>query len=514
MTTKSKTVLRCPHCGGSDIAPDEKTGKLKCKSCKQLIDAKSANAKGGVEKLSGRIIGEGSQKIIPGEDVVLTLKCSSCGAEVVINTDEALTAKCPWCRHILSVTDKLPNGAVPDLVLPFKLTRAEAHEKMKEFLTERLKYADPELEKNFSIDNIQGVFMPYVVIDMRVDAQLSGTGEELVRRYTVGSGDDEETRYDVNVYKVERVFELEVDDLTIEASSKRLNHDRRENTNNVISAIMPFDTENAVDWDPRYLRGFTSEKRDLDVDELDIKAKRQTEDILKYQLSSSLAKYDRGVCWDLVRLKQSGVKWKTAYLPVWLFSVAQQSGEKVILHYVAVNARTGETHGSVPMNKKKILMTIFLFPSIVLFLSLLLSLAIKTEMLPYALAIVLSPLRVVGVYASVIWFFVFGIIMLVKMRKYREKDARHDFEAETRAKITKLEENDELLEFVHGMHNSMMLDRNDNKKSDVDGSRKTTIEKKPQNSTRGQIIVGVIIAFLILELLGPILALIMMAFVW
>ena len=512
MTTKSKTVLRCPHCGGSDIAPDEKSGKLRCKSCKQTIDAKSANEKGGVETLTGKIIGEGSQKIIPGEDVVTTLKCSSCGAEVVINTEEALTAKCPWCRHILSVTDKLPNGAVPDLVLPFKLTRAEAYEKMEEFLAERLKYADPELEKNFSIDSIQGVFMPYVVIDMRVEAQMSGTGEELVRRYTVGSGDDEETRYDVNVYKVERTFVLEVDDLTIEASSKRLNHDRRENTNNVINAILPYDTENAVDWDPRYLRGYTSEKRDLDVDELDLKAKRQTEDILKYQLSSTTTKYDRGICWDLVQLKQSGVKWKTAYLPVWLFSVAQQSGERVILHYVAVNARTGETHGSVPMNKKKMLTTIFLFPSIVLFLSLLLSISVKLELLPYALMVLLNPLRVVGVYAAIIWFFVFGIMMLIKMRKYREKDARHDFETETRAKITKLEKNDELLEFVHGMRTSMMLDRNDNKKSDVDGSRKTTIEKKTQDSTRGQIVVGIIIAFLILEFIGPIIALIMLAF--
>ena len=510
MTTKSKTVIRCPHCGGSDISPDEKSGKLKCKSCKQLIDAKSANAEGGVEKLSGKIIGEGSQKIIPGEDVVLTLKCSSCGAEVVINTEEALTAKCPWCRHILSVTDKLPNGAVPDLVLPFKLTRADAYEKMKEFLAERLKYADPELEKNFSIDNIRGVFLPYVVIDMRVNAQLSGTGEELVRRYTVGSGDDEETRYDVNVYKVERIFELEVDDLTIESSSKRLNHDRRENTNNVISAIMPFDTENAVDWDPRYLRGFTSEKRDLDVDELDLKAKRQTEDILKYQLSGSLEKYDRGVCWDLVQLKQSGVKWKTAYLPVWLFSVAERNGEKVLLHYVAVNARTGETHGSVPMNKNKMLTILFSFPLISLAVNF--ALVVMQRIIPGSIMPGMAgAFRTIGVYGSVIWLITFGIIFLFKMRKYREKDARHDFEAETRAKITKLEKQDELLEFVHGMRHAEMIDRNDNKKSDIDGSSKREIGVKTADSSRGQIIVAIIIAFLLIEFLGPILAIIMFA---
>ena len=489
--TKNKTVLRCPHCGASNIEPDGKEGKLKCHSCKQVLDAASANESGNVEKLTGKVIGEGAQNIIPDEDVILTLKCSSCGAEVVVNTDEAMTTSCPWCRHMLSVTEKLPNGAVPDLILPFKLTREEAFRNMCLFLKDRTKHANLQMVREFSEENVRGVFLPYVVIDMRVDAQLSGMGEELVRRYTVGSGDDEETRYDVNLYKIERDFELEVDDLTIEASSDKLNHDRKTTTNNVISAIMPFDTENAVDWDPRYLRGYTSEKRDLNIAELDRKAKNQTEDILKYQLRKTVEKYDRGICWDIVRLEQKGVQWKTAYLPVWLFSVVEVREHGAPLkHYIAVNARTGETMGSVPVDKKKLLLNTFALPVLAFLLTQVLS-SIEKSVLGEP--VVMPAIAVFVIIFMLGWMLGYGIYALFCVSKYRAVTARHNFEAETRAKICNMKADDELVEFLHGLSNSQIRNRNDNLKSDVDNSGKKYINQTEKQARQQKIILFVVL---------------------
>ena len=77
---------------------------------------------------------------------------------------------------------------------------------------------------------------------------------------------------------------------------------------------------------------------------------------------------------------------------------------------------------------------------------------------------------------------------------YGDFDVRHDFETETRAKIDKLEESDELVEALHGLKNSQMRNRNDNKKTDVDGSKKRTIDGR-NNSNHNLtilIIVGVI----------------------
>ncbi|MES2570350.1 MAG: hypothetical protein V4710_09905, partial [Verrucomicrobiota bacterium] len=49
-----------------------------------------------------------------GADVMVTLKCGGCGAEVVVNTAEQMGARCHWCRHVLTVNEQIPNGAVPD----------------------------------------------------------------------------------------------------------------------------------------------------------------------------------------------------------------------------------------------------------------------------------------------------------------------------------------------------------------------------------------------------------------
>jgi hypothetical protein len=47
----------------------------------------------------------------------------------------------------------------------------------------------------------------------------------------------------------------------------------------------------------------------------------------------------------------------SAYLPVWLYSYHQtKSNGRSFLHYVAVNARTGETMGSVPVNQRRLLL--------------------------------------------------------------------------------------------------------------------------------------------------------------
>ena len=153
MAENNKTVLRCPHCGGSNISPDEKSGQLKCHSCKQLIDAKTANKEGGVGSLVGKVVGEGAKNIVPDEKVILTLKCSSCGAEVVMDARESMTMNCPWCRHLLSMTDKIQNGAVPDLVLPFKISREEAFKKMEEFLSDRRSFVMFGSDKSFSFSS-------------------------------------------------------------------------------------------------------------------------------------------------------------------------------------------------------------------------------------------------------------------------------------------------------------------------------------------------------------------------
>jgi len=147
-----------------------------------------------------------------------------------------------------------------------------------------------------------------------------------------------------------------IDDLPLESSTERGNLDTATNTNNIINTILPFDTRNAVKWNASYLSGFTSEKRNSDVEHLRPRLEDQLLSVGRAQVEGSLRQYDRGVRWEQERLSVHGTRWVSMYLPVWLYSYHQPGANGGMLHYIAVNGRTGETMGSVPVQQWKLLL--------------------------------------------------------------------------------------------------------------------------------------------------------------
>jgi DNA-directed RNA polymerase subunit RPC12/RpoP len=351
-------VNRCPQCGATDIQLRPSAGTLVCLFCRHewsedRLDETIAN--GDLTALRGTTMGSGASDIDTGADSMITMKCAGCGAEVVVNTAEQMGARCHWCRHVLTVNEQVPNGAVPDAVLAFKITHDDATAKIGEFAGKRRMFADRAFVHDFKPENVVGVYMPYMVVDGNASADVAGQGEIKTRQYTKGSGDDKETYYDADVYEVQRHIDFTVDDLTIESSAERANMNTSVNTNNIINTILPFDTENAVKWNASYLTGFTSEKRDQDVSHLQPAVENQLLSIARSQVESSVDRFDRGVRWERERLDVHGTRWVAMYLPVWLYSYYHEKGGKGMVHYIAVNGRTGEVMGSVPVSHKRLL---------------------------------------------------------------------------------------------------------------------------------------------------------------
>jgi DNA-directed RNA polymerase subunit RPC12/RpoP len=351
-------VNRCPKCGATEIQLRPSVGMLVCLFCRHewaeaRLDETIAN--GDLAQLRGTTLGSGATDISDDVASMLTLKCAGCGAEVVVNTAEQMGARCHWCRHVLTVNEQVPNGAVPDAVLPFGITHAAAVEKIRAFASKRRTFADRTFVREFTPENVMGVYMPYMVVDANASADVAGFGEVETRRYTRGSGDNKETVFDADVYEVHRHIDFTADDLTIEASAARAVMDASSNTNNIINSILPFDTENAVKWNGSYLTGFTSEKRDQNVVETTPELEHQLLSIARSQVESSIGAYDRGVRWERERLQVHGTRWVTMYLPVWLYSYHHVEGGRGMVHYIAVNGRTGEVMGSVPVSTPRLL---------------------------------------------------------------------------------------------------------------------------------------------------------------
>ncbi|MCB1998622.1 MAG: TFIIB-type zinc ribbon-containing protein, partial [Rhodoferax sp.] len=78
--------------------------------------------------------------------------------------------------------------------------------------------------------------------------------------------------------------------------------------------------------------------------------------IARSRMESSVARFNRGVRWEQERLDLQGTRWVSMALPVWLYSYHQPGPGGGMLHYIAVNGRTGETMGSVPVQQWKLLL--------------------------------------------------------------------------------------------------------------------------------------------------------------
>ncbi|MEP6906577.1 MAG: TFIIB-type zinc ribbon-containing protein [Pseudoxanthomonas sp.] len=351
---------RCPKCGATDIRHKPGSDLLVCLYCRNEWEGARVEEEfgfgEGIDQLKGTVIASGARDIAADAASLMSFKCTGCGAEVTVNTDNAMTARCHWCRHVLGVNEQVENGAVPDAVLPFHIKKEDAVARIRQFVDKRRFFALKAFKEQFTPDNVVGVYLPYMIVDGNASVDVAGQGEIQTREYTRGTGDKKKTYYDADVYQVERHVDFTVDDLPLESSTERGNLDTATNTNNIINTILPFDTKNAVKWNASYLSGFTSEKRNTDVERLRPRLEDQLLSVGRAQVEKSVDRYDRGVRWEQERLSVHGTRWVAMYLPVWLYSYHQPGAKGGMLHYIAVNGRTGETMGSVPVQQWKLLL--------------------------------------------------------------------------------------------------------------------------------------------------------------
>lgn len=429
---------KCPKCGATDIFVNTNNGKLRCNFCRfEFEPEKISGMVTDISQLQGQVFGSGTQDIVASSEEVLTFQCSSCGAEVVIDTKSSTSARCHWCRNVLSQNQQIPNGSIPDVVLPFQVSLEDAKLQIEKFVKKRQFFAHPQFRKEFTMENVLGVYFPYMVVDINFHAKFRGYGEHTVKKYVRGSGSNQKTYYDVDMYQVGREFDLAIYGLTVSSSMERRNVHSRTQTNQVIDAIMPFDIENCVKYDSNYLRGFTSERRDSNVEDLTTFVEKEAKDIARFATHESLKNYDRGVRFEEEHFSVIGQQWKTAYLPVWLYSY--QEKKSGILHYVAVNGRTKEIMGSVPVYLSKLILV-----------------SIGVEMLGIFLFwFVDFKYNYLFLLLGFIYYFYYFF-------HYRNLNARHKYESETKTELSHLVEVDQCVKHYNGVTSSRIQGENAN----------------------------------------------------
>ena len=86
-----------------------------------------------------------------------------------------------------------------------------------------------------------------------------------------------------------------------------------------------------------YLVGYTSEKRDISIPELDSSVKMQINDIARHAINYDLKYYDRGVKWDVEEVKIMGSKQDKFYFNNFAFYVGKLSRGQIELSNVEID---------------------------------------------------------------------------------------------------------------------------------------------------------------------------------
>ena len=433
--------FKCPNCGASNLHYDINKERLICEYCNEEFDKNIIEDKKNPQSLDNEVRGNATKDIDNNSSDLVTIKCDGCCAEVVVNTRENLNVRCHWCGSDLSVNKQVDNGIIPDEILPFKITKEKALENINKYAYSKLSFTTSDFRNGLNLENIRGVYFPYLIFDTNAHGNFKGVGEHNIRTYSI----DDETYYDVDVYNVEREFDLYIDDLTIESNFERLNKYNLMQKNNVINAIMPFDTENCVKFNANYLKDFTSEKRDVDIKNVENRIDVEVKDIARIRLNNSLGNYDRGVSWESENIEYNGKQWISAYLPVWLYSYQDK---KKVIHYVAVNGRTGETVGSIPLDNAKLWLVI----SIIFFSFVVLGIISAFFFIPLLFLFV-------GV-----GFLVAISLFIVEDYKYSNSVwIRHNYEYETKNNLKYTNSVDEKIETKKKVRFQFINNRNNNK---------------------------------------------------
>lgn len=154
--------FKCPCCGGS-IEFDSSAQKMKCPFCDTEFDVKtlSEHAKAVEEEQPEDMnwSDEAGSEWQDGESEGLrTYTCKSCGGEIVGDANTAATA-CPFCGSPVVMTGQLSGALKPDYVIPFKLDKKAAKEKLKKHLSGK-RLLPKAFKSENHISEVKGIYVP------------------------------------------------------------------------------------------------------------------------------------------------------------------------------------------------------------------------------------------------------------------------------------------------------------------------------------------------------------------
>lgn len=272
-------------------------------------------------------------------------QCLSCGA-VVQSPETELSTTCAYCTSQL--VDAERGAAAVDRVAPFRVPRAAALDRLRQYLAGRL-WAPGDLRTLASRGSVRatmrGVLVPFYVYDAECRSRYHARVG--VHWYRTETKKDKEGKK-----QSRRVRETEWFPLDGTAADRLAGHQEsasRGLTATDLRGLRHFDLGRAVRFDPHLLAGWHAELPSRQRDDVDREARaritsRETKRIRNQVLPGDTHKRVHIDC----SVKVLGVQ--SVLLPVWITTYRYQGR----VFRMLVHGQTGRCFGEVPVSRAKV----------------------------------------------------------------------------------------------------------------------------------------------------------------
>ena len=272
-----------------------------------------------------------------------SVQCQSCKA-VMVYDPARVGQNCEFCGSPALVPyEEIKAPIRPQSLLPFKITRSQIHESMRQWYAGRW-FAPNALKRRALVDRIKGLYIPYWTFDAQVHCPWTA---EAGHYYYV----QEQVRDNNGRWQTRQVRKVRW-----EPASGAIDHffddepvpGTRGMQRDLLQAVQPFPTRELVPYDTSYLSGYVVEHYQVVL----VDAARQSRESMQAQLEQLCAREVPGDTHRNLRISPSysGETFKHILVPVWLLTYTYTSRA----YQVVANGYTGRIAGRYPKSGWKI----------------------------------------------------------------------------------------------------------------------------------------------------------------
>ncbi len=314
-------VLLCPVCSGN-LTTDDVTGRVECRFCGHVAETNGIDrgATNGSDSLAMALLERkaSSVKWVIGERL---LHCNECGADRTLSAKQ-LSNNCPFCdsTHVI-MQDALGSFEQPDGLVPFRISRQQAADQIKQALEGVMQRLANLFDNNrVKSGQINGLYLPFWVFDALADVTVtriykgSNRSGNFAMQHTTSTETFSDGLYDVIVSGVTSP------------------------SADMVTKISDFDLKAVVPYDARMLAKYPAELYSIDFDKASLEGRSIVSHILREKHRSKREMGD-----EQMEIRASALVHQMSFrlllLPVWVANLTEQDGD---VRPTLVNGQTGK----------------------------------------------------------------------------------------------------------------------------------------------------------------------------